>query len=214
MSKPVHGRAITGILLGSALAAAAVLQRAHAETSHAVQAFVLASRNPSSGLGEFHPLHRQMRHQRVVRRHFRGPRVIGVENGAAEVPVPVPLPQSDEENFYPVAPPYGGFGYRPYPPPPLVAPPQIITLPNMHSGPRKLSPAQATAHAPIIHRKVVEIHRRTTRYRVARYRIFTWPAAYAFWPYTGALVPITFAPCDDPAHSAIYNTPCGVRPFE
>lgn len=214
MWKPIHGRIGAGILLGSALLAAMAMSRARAESSPSSQELILASHNPSAGLGEFHPLHRQMRRERVVRRHFRGPRVIGVENGAVGVPVPIQVPQEDED-IYPVVPPYGGFGYRPFPPPPMVAPPQIITLPNVHSGPRKIMPREATPHAPLVHRKVVVIHRRSTaRRHVTAYRIFTWPLAYACWPYTGALVPITFWPCDDPPHSVIYNTPCGVRPFE
>ena len=67
---------------------------------------------------------------------------------------------------------------------------------------------------PIRRRTVVEVRRRAPKLDVIAYRPFAWPLAYACWPYAVALVPIGFSPCDDPPHAAIYNTPCGVRPYE
>jgi hypothetical protein len=212
MSKFMRARA-AGILLGSALLATMAAQQARAESSQLAQELVLASRDPSAGLDQFYGLHRQIRRERVVRRRFRGPRVIGVDGGAVAVPVPIPISQENEE-VYPAEPSFGGFGYRPYPPPPVVAPPRIITLPDIHPGTRKAAAREVTPHAPIVHRRVAEVHRRIARRHASAFRLFAWPVASVCWPYAGALVPVTFAPCDDPPHSAIYNTPCGVRPFE
>jgi hypothetical protein len=213
MSKIMRGRLAGSVLLGLALVVTTGASALRAENSPLAQETILASRNPSVGLGERHAFHHQMRRQRIVRRHFRGPRVIGVDGGAVAVPVPIQVPQESDE-IYPPEPSFGGFGYRPFPPPPVVAPPQIITLPDLHPGARRVVPREAIPRAPIVHWRVAEVHRRAAKHRVIAYRIVAWPVAYVCWPYAGALVPIAFAPCDDPPHSAIYNTPCGVRPYE
>jgi hypothetical protein len=213
MPRIMRGRLAGSVLSGLAFVVATAACQARAESSPLAQEMVLATRNPSAGLGQFHALHHQMRRERVVRRHFRGPRAIGVENGAVGVPVPVPVPQENDE-VYPLEPSFGGFGYRPFPPPPLVAPPQIITLPTPKTAVRNVVRRAPSSPAPFRHRKVAVVRRRAPKFDVIAYRPFVWPLAYTCGPYAVAFVPIGFSPCDDPPHSAIYNTPCGVRPYE
>jgi hypothetical protein len=211
MPKIMHGKLAGSVLSGLALIVVTAACQARAESSPLAQEVVVASRNSSAGVGQFHALHHQMRRERVVRRHFRGPRVIGIENGVVGVPVPVPQ-ESDEA--YPLEPSFGGYGYRPFPPPPLVAPPQIITLPTPRTAVRNVVPRAPSSPTPIRRGKVVVVRRRAASLDVMAYRPFAWPLAYACGPYAVAFVPIGFSPCDDPPHSAIYNTPCGVRPYE
>ena len=218
MPRIMRGRSAGSVLSGLAFVVATAACQARAESSALAQEIALATRNPSAGLGQFHALHHQMRRERVVRRHFRGPRAIGVENGAIGVPVPVPVPQENED-IYPLEPSFGGSGYRPFPPPPLAAPPQIITLPTPKTptpktAARNLVRRAPSSPAPIRRRNVVEVRRRAPMFDVIAYRPFAWPLAYTCGPYAVAFVPIGFSPCDDPPHSAIYNTPCGVRPYE
>ncbi len=210
MPKITSARWASFALLGLAFAVTLDAKQARAENSPSARETVLASRNPLPGPSEFRGVHHQIRRERVVRRHFRGPRIIGVDSGAVAVPVP-----QENEEAYPIEPSVG-FGYRPFPPPPsvLVVPPQIITLPAP-----KASLRMGMRHAPASpafsqRRKVVELRRRAPRLDMIAYRPFVWPVAYTCWPYAVAVVPIGFSPCDDPPHSAIDNTPCGVRPYE
>jgi hypothetical protein len=157
MARIMRGRLAGSVLSGLAFIVAMAACQARAESSPLAQEIVLATRNPSAGLGQFHALHHRMRRERVVRRHFRGPRVIGVENGAVGVPVPVP---QENDEVYPLEPSFGGFGYRPFPPPPLVAPPQIITLPTPKTAGRNVVRRAPSSPAPIRHWNVVEVRRR------------------------------------------------------
>ena len=105
MPKIMHGKLAGSVLSGLALIVVTAACQARAESSPLAQEVVVASRNSPAGVGQFHALHHQMRRERVVRRHFRGPRVIGIENGVVGVPVPVPQ-ESDEA--YPLEPSSAG----------------------------------------------------------------------------------------------------------
>jgi hypothetical protein len=121
-----------------------------------------------------------------------------------------PVPQGNED----VEPSFGGPGFRPYPPPPAVAPPQIITLPASKAGMRGAVRGAPSAPALTPRRAVARLHRRVPRFISMARRPFAWPIAYTCGRYVVGLIPIGFSPCNDQPHSALYNTPCGVRDYE
>ena len=186
---------------------------ARAGNSSSPQAMVVAARDASTGLGAFRPSRHVIRHERMARRRFRGPRIVGIEGGAGSVPVPVPVPQ-ETEDIYPFEPSFGGFGYRPMPPPAVIVAPQIITLPTAKTGVRNMVRREASWPAPIRRRRIAVVRRQARKLDVMAWRPFVWPLAYACWPYAVGIVPSGFSPCNDQPRSALYNTPCGARDYE
>jgi len=149
-----------------------------------------------------------------ARRRFRGQSgLIGVGGDGYPVPVQIggggeALPQAFPEQAYPAD--VGGYGPIARPPP--NPGPQIIVLPDP-PGARKLTrsaqarfagvPAprwSARANAPWI--RLWRVAHRPVRH--------PWYAgSYAYEPS-----PVALMPCTDAPTSVIYNTPCGVRPYE
>jgi len=200
-------------VLGSVLTIAMGAHCARADDLSSPQAMVVAARDASAWLGAFRSSRHVMRHERVVRRHFHGPRIIGIDEGASAVPFPIPVPQETDEG-YPLEPSFGGFGYRPMPPPAVIVAPQIIILPTAKAAVRKIERHEARFAAPIRRRRIVVVRGHPRRLDVMAWRPFVWPLAYIYGPYAVGIVPIGFSPCDDQPHTAIYNTPCGVRPYQ
>jgi hypothetical protein len=151
-----------------------------------------------------------MREHRFIRR--RG--VLGYDNGAYDNPYPVPVPGYGGE------PPAGGSPPDSYPsgyyggyraPPATPSGPQIIVLPDVKRGtaPTAKRARVATVAQPAPHPTAHRLRRRASHrpYSVAVPPRAYWPS-YAYVPYP------MLSPCTDPPHWAIYNTPCGVRPYE
>ena len=196
---------------GMAVAMTMASAHARADNQPRAQATVVASRSPSAGLIDFHPSRHFIRHDRVARRRFRGPRIIDMDGGAAAVPVPVP---QETQDVYPIEPPFGGFGYRPPPPPAVFVAPQIIVLPTPKTSVSRGVRREASSPALTRRRRTGVIRPYARKLDVMAWRPFVWPLAYGCWPYAVGIVPSGFSPCNDQPRSALYNTPCGVPGYE
>lgn len=200
------------VLLGLVVTITCGTDHARADMATSSPRLVMASHDASAALGAFRSPGRLIRRERVVRHRFRGPRIIGIDGSSVAVPVPVQVPQ--EEEVYPIEPSFGGFGYRPMLPPAVIVAPQIITLPTSRTVMRKIERHEARSSAPVHRRHLVVVRRHVPRSDVMAWRPFAWPVAYTCGPYAVGIVPIGFSPCDDQPRSAIYNTPCGARPYD
>jgi hypothetical protein len=200
------------VLLGLIVTITCGTDHAQADMAASSPRLVMASRDGSAALGAFRSPGHLIRRERVVRHRFRGPRIIGIDGSSVAIPVPGPVPQ--EEEVYPIEPSFGGFGYRPMPPPAVIVAPQIITLPTSRAIVRKIERHEARSSAPNHRTHLIVVRRHVSKFDVMAWRPFAWPVAYTCGPYAVGIVPIGFSPCDDQPHSAIYNTPCGTRPYD
>ena len=151
----------------------------------------------------------ELREHRFVRR--RG--LLGFDGGAYPYPYPVPVPGgspgggSPPPDAYPDG--YGG-GYRA--PSQTGSAPQILILPDPPAGRRgtaRSARSGADRGASFASRPATRHwheHPAYGAYAAATPRRVYWPS-YAY-------VPSPLAPCDYAAPGAIYNTPCGLRPYE
>jgi hypothetical protein len=149
-------------------------------------------------------------------RRFRGrlPWLGGV-GGVGEVPAPYGIDASEPLPANPPAADYdNGFGAYPQVP----VGPQIIVLPDARGNrggslrrrairdDRVASPSWRSAAAPAFPQWRAP---RFARHRTARAWYEPAGPSYGYEPS-----PVALAPCTDGTHEAIYNTPCGVRPYE
>ena len=212
MLKRACGKLTLVALLGMTCAIAISVKHASADVLRTRQTIVTASRNVSPARDGFRPFHHVFRRERAARRHFHGPRVIGIDGGA----VAIPVPETEGEQPYPIEQPFAGVRLSPLARPagqrwaandPTLPDP----LPGERRAPRVGTVSRAASAGPRVH----AAREASPRPRVIAYR---YPSPYrrpVCWPgYTEEFVAIALPPCDDPPHSAIYNTPCGVRPFE
>ena len=211
MLKRACGKLTLVALLGMTYAVAISVKHASADVLRTRQTIVTASRNVSPARDGFRPFHHVFRRERAARRHFHGPRAIGIDGGA----VAIPVPETEGEQPYPIEQPFDGFDYRPWRGPPVSVGPQIITLPDPLPGERRAPRVGTVPRAASAGPRFHAAREPSPRPRVIAFR---YPSPYrrpVCWPgYTEEFVAIALPPCDDPPHSAIYNTPCGVRPFE
>jgi hypothetical protein len=154
-------------------------------------------------------------------RFFRRRGTLGLDGGAYPYPVPVPgggsaQPPADGSpppDAYPGG--YGG-GYRA--PSQTSSGPQILVLPDPPAGrrgagrpaggyrPEPSATRSADRGAPLAPRPSARRWHERPSYAAAAPRRIYWPS-YAY-------VPSRLAPCSEDAYAPIYNTPCGLRPYE
>jgi hypothetical protein len=172
---------------------------------------VTSTRDASSVAARFRPSHHLPRRERFVRRHFRAPEVIGFDGLVGEVPVPAPF-EGDEAPWNDR--PLFGFENRPSPRPRFGVGPQIIILPDPLPGGRRVSHFEESSRAaPVpLWKGEVTPRRSTPQVFAHRYRQSPWCVRAP--GYGDELLAIALSPCDEAPHAAIYNTPCGVRPYE
>jgi hypothetical protein len=193
MLRRLHVKLTHSVLLGAVCAVTFVMNVSAGGLSARPGAGMRQGLTASTGQRSRHT-HRIFRRNRFVRRHFFGPAVNGLANGSSGYPAPAPV---DSE---------GSFGYGP----------QIITLPDQPPTREEFSRSQANSRVepaplPRAFGKPSSVKGRPRDFAYHHYRRPWFDSRPA---YAGQLSAIAFTPCNDAPFGPIYNTPCGVRPFD
>jgi hypothetical protein len=217
MLKHLRPMLVRCALLCIACAAAEPALAASAFGMHTGPKIIMAPRYVPSARSRFDLSRRLLQRDQLDGHHFRGESgLIGTGDAPVEVPVPV-----EGSETAPTSQPADALGYgaprRPSPP----VGPQIIILPDPPvakggvPGPRsaiRAAPAPLWRAERAPYRPAFEPRHFAHRYHPRPWygRIEpSYERRFAFGPS-----PIALAPCEDAPHSPIYNTPCGVRPYQ
>jgi hypothetical protein len=155
--------------------------------------------------------HRVFRRDRFARSHFRGPAVIGIDDGAFGIA----SPQAQIQEEPSIELPSEGYDEIPSPDSSVQTGPQIITLPDPPRGGGgskfEATPPVAGVPSSTGEKTSMSVTRRP-RSAIYHHRTRAWRRR---WPaYAHEFSAIVFAPCGPAWYTVIYNTPCGIPPFE